>query len=405
MADIVVLSPLPPVRSDAAMAGAALVSVLRKRRGHLVRASWPIPESIEALVADSDLPVYHLSNDPGDREIYEMALEWPGLVVLHDLVLDHLVRGLLKSREPAGIETAREVVAASDRPGVPAFPEPLATPWCALVARRARGLVVHSSFEARYLEALGVRTPIMLAPPPALADPPRKGAARRGRRLRRRLGAGAVLGVVGELGPEMGLALAVEASRGLDVPASIVAVGHRRAEEDGSAIAFHGEPVIWAGDLPEEEMMAWLAACDVVMDLRHPPRPSVTTAVIRALQMGVPVVASSPMALPDGTEDSATVLTASPPDPPEVARAVARMLGDPRSSGMPGKAAAERVAAGVEPAYRAAIDTIVSLLRDPIRWSLGRWAEALVDVGVPEGSVARGYGVAYTQALEELRPR
>ena len=402
MADIVILSPLPPVRSDAAMAGAALVRVLRK--SHVVRASWPIPETIEAFVADSDLPVYHLSNDPGDREIYEMALEWPGLVVLHDLVLDHLIRGLLRSREPAGIETAREVVAASDRPGVATFPEPLATPWCALVARRARGLVVHSSFAARYLEALGVRTPILVAPPPALADPPRKGPARRGRRLRRRLGAGAVVGVVGEMGPEMGLAFAVEASRELGTPASIVAIAHRGAEDDGSGFAFQGEPVIWAGDLGEKEMIAWVAACDVVMDLRHPPRPSVTTAVIRALQLGVPVVASSPMALPDGTQDSATVLTTSVPDPSEVADAVTRILGDPRSSGMGGKAAAERAAAGVEPAYRAAIDTIVSLLRDPIRWSLGRWAEALVDVGVPEGSVARGYGVAYTQALEELRP-
>jgi hypothetical protein len=363
---------------------------------------------VEALLGVADLAVYHLSNDLEDRDIYELALERPGLVVLHDLVLDRMVRGLVRSRDPVGIESAREALVASDRLGSAAFPEPLSMPWCALVVRRARGLVVHSAFVARYLEALGVRTPIFVAPPPAVADPPAARAARRrARRLRRRLDGEAVLGVVGDVGREMGLAEAVEASRALGVPASVVAIGHQGAADETAAFmaSFDAGPVIWAVQLSEGEMTAWVAACDVILDLGHPPRPTVPTSVVRALQLGVPVVASSPMSVPDGTQGAAVLLTASPPDPAEVVGEVTRILADPRAAGAPGRLAAERMAATAAPVYLEAVDRTASLLRDPFRWTLGRWAAALVDSGVPEGWVRRGYGAAYTDALEELRPR
>jgi hypothetical protein len=407
MTEIVVLSPLPPVRSDASMAGSALVRLLRTGR-HSVRAPWPFPESVEAVLGAADLAVYHLSNDLEDRDVYELALEKPGLVVLHDLVLDRVVRGLVRSRDPVGIESAREALAASDLLGSAAFPEPLSVPWCSLVVRRARGLVVHSTFAARYLEALGVRTPTFIAPHPAVAHPPAARAARRrARRLRRRLGGGAVLGVVGDLGRQMGLEMAVEASRGLAMPASVVAIGHQGAADETTAFmaSFDSGPVIWAAQLSESEMTAWVAACDVILDLGHPPRPTVPTSVVRALQLGVPVVASSPMSVPDGTQDAAVLLGSSPPDPAEVVGEVTRILANPRSAGAAGKLAVELMAASAAPVYLEAVDRTSSLLQDPFRWTLGRWASALVDSGVPEGWVGRGYGAAYTDALEELRPR
>jgi hypothetical protein len=116
------------------------------------------------------------------------------------------------------------------------------------------------------------------------------------------------------------------------------------------------------------------------------------------------VVASSPMSVPDGTREATTLLSSSPSDPSEVADAVGRVLAEHRRFGTAASKAAERVSAGVVPAYAEAVDRTVALLRDPVRWSLGRWAAALVDAGVPEGWVRRGYGAAYTDALEELRP-
>jgi glycosyltransferase involved in cell wall biosynthesis len=406
MAGITVLSPLPPGRSDASMAGSALVRVLRRTGGNTVRAPWPIPESVEALLGVSDLAVYHLSGDLEDREIYEMALERPGLVILHDLVLDRLVRGLMRSGEPMGIESARETLAVFDRLQGAGLPEPLVTPWCALAVRRARGLVVHSAYAARYVSAMGARTPVFVAPHPSLADRvPQRAARRRGVRLRRRLPSGAILGVIGEVGPEMGLEIAVEASRRIDASASVVAIGPLAGEEARAFMgSFDAGPVTWAVHLPEDGMVAWLAACDVVLDLRDPPRATVATSVVRAMQLGVPVVASSPMSVPDGTREATTLLSSSPSDPSEVADAVGRVLAEHQRFGTAVSKAAEWVSAGVVPAYAEAVDRTVALLRDPVRWSLGRWAAALVDAGVPEGWVRRGYGAAYTDALEELRP-
>ena len=388
------------------MAGAALLRVLRRTGRHAVRAPWPIPESVEALLAVSDLAVYHLSGDLDDREIYEMALERPGLVILHDLVLDRLVRGLMRSGEPMGIESAREALAAFDRLQEAGLPEPLDTPWCALAVRRSRGLVVHSAYAARYVSAMGTRTPVFVAPHPALADRvPQRAARRRGSRLRRSLASGSVLGVVGDVGPEMGLEVAVEASRRLGVSASVVAIGPLAGEEARAFVgSFDAGPVTWAVHLAEDAVVAWLAACDVVLDLRNPPRTTTATSVVRAMQLGVPVVASSPMSVPDGTREAAALLSSSPPDPSEVADAVGRVLAEHQRFGTAASKAVERVSAGVIPAYAEAVDRTVALLQDPVRWSLGRWAAALVDAGVPEGGVRSGYGTAYTDALEELRP-
>jgi hypothetical protein len=37
-----------------------------------------------------DLPVYHLGNNPFHESIYLAAMERPGIIVLHDVVLHHL---------------------------------------------------------------------------------------------------------------------------------------------------------------------------------------------------------------------------------------------------------------------------------------------------------------------------
>jgi glycosyltransferase involved in cell wall biosynthesis len=389
------------------MAGSALVRVLRRTGRHTVRAPWPIPESVEALLGVSDLAVYHLSGDLEDREIYEMALERPGLVILHDLVLDRLVRGLMRLGHPAGIESAQEALAAFDRLQEAGLPEPVVTPWCALAVRRARGLVVHSAYAARYVSAMGARTPLFVAPHPGLADRvPQRAARRRGGRLRRGLPSGPVLGVVGDVGPEMGLEVAVDASRRLGASAAVVAIGPLAGEEArGFMASFEAGPVTWAVDLPEDGMVGWLAACDVVLDLRDPPPATAATSVVRAMQLGVPVVAASPMSVPEGTRETVRVLPSSPPEVDAIADAVSEVLAEPHRFAAAASKAVERASAGVVPAYVEAVERTVALLRDPVRWSLGRWAAALVDAGVPEGGVRRGYGTAYTDALEELTPR
>jgi len=52
--------------------------------------------------------------------------------------------------------------------------------------------------------------------------------------------------------------------------------------------------------------------------------------------------------------------------------------------------------------YAEAIEGTLALLRDPARRALARWGGALVDLGVTEEHLERGYGLSYARALDEF---
>jgi hypothetical protein len=172
MARILVFAPVPPSRSPAAPGGAALVRLLKRsslRRRHTIRAMWPVPESVEAALRGVHLPVYLLADEPDDRDIYEVAVEHPGLVVLQDLSLERLITALVRSRDPLGGAALREAERLA--PLVDGLGLAPAVPWCAQAVRRARGVVVHTEEDRRYLETLGCKTPVFLASAPEAGDP------------------------------------------------------------------------------------------------------------------------------------------------------------------------------------------------------------------------------------------
>ncbi len=82
-------SPLPPSPTGVADYSAALLEHLR-RSGEVVANS------------PGDLNLYHLGNNHLHHEIYKRALAQPGVVVLHDAVLQHFFLGTLT--EPEYIE-------------------------------------------------------------------------------------------------------------------------------------------------------------------------------------------------------------------------------------------------------------------------------------------------------------
>jgi glycosyltransferase involved in cell wall biosynthesis len=73
-------APLPPVRSGVADYAARLFIELRKRGS--VNLNQP-----------ADVHLYHLGNNQLHRVIYERAITHPGVVVLHDAVLQHFYLG------------------------------------------------------------------------------------------------------------------------------------------------------------------------------------------------------------------------------------------------------------------------------------------------------------------------
>jgi hypothetical protein len=54
--------------------------------------------------------------------------------------------------------------------------------------------------------------------------------------------------------------------------------------------------------------------------------------------------------------------------------------------------------------YVDAIERTLGLMRDPSHLAMARWAGSLVDLSVTSEHLARGYGLSYARALEELTP-
>jgi glycosyltransferase involved in cell wall biosynthesis len=81
---IVMLGPLPPARTGVAEYAAALLSALR-RLGE-----------VETDGAAAGLPLYHLANNQIHAGVYQDALKRPGVVVLHDAMLQHFFLGSLE---------------------------------------------------------------------------------------------------------------------------------------------------------------------------------------------------------------------------------------------------------------------------------------------------------------------
>jgi hypothetical protein len=76
-------SPLPPARTGVADYAATLLRALRKHG------------TVEPDAPKADVNLYQLGNNQLHREIYARALAIPGVVVLHDAVLQHFFLGSL----------------------------------------------------------------------------------------------------------------------------------------------------------------------------------------------------------------------------------------------------------------------------------------------------------------------
>ena len=87
-------SPLPPQRSGVADYSALLLPALRRRLPvAAVRRGRRRPPR------GTDLCLYHVGNDPAAHGwIVDALRRRPGVVVLHELVLHHLVAGLTIAR-------------------------------------------------------------------------------------------------------------------------------------------------------------------------------------------------------------------------------------------------------------------------------------------------------------------
>jgi glycosyltransferase involved in cell wall biosynthesis len=384
-------SPMPPARSGIADYSALLVPALRTRVEELV----VIKPGERAPHADVCL--YHIGNDPDSHGwILDALARRPGVVVLHEFVLHHLIAGVTIGRG-----NGRAYLAAMERDfgvagrliGLGVLDNLLPLIWETQPDRfpltgtvldlAGPGVIVHSRYvEARVREA-GYARRVWRIPHPAWLEQEIIPAELHGEPL---------IGCFGHQNMNKRIPQLLEAFtllRAQRPNARLLLVGvpserfdlERRLERLGIG----GDGLIRESHVSEQRFMSLMAACDVLVNLRSPTMGETSGSVIRALSLGKAVLVSEVgwfAELPDG------VALRIPVDAYEVATLAAALeLASERAAelGHAARAYVEREHAldAVADAYVAALEEAAGgeAVSDAVLW---RIAEAAAEAGVAD---------------------
>ncbi len=385
-------SPLPPDTSGIADYSALLLPALEA----LVEVEVVRPGRTRP-VADADVALYHVGNNPDAHGwIVDALRRRPGVVVLHDFVLHHLVAGLTIGRKDG-----HAYLAAMEReagvPGrllgygvlegrVPPLWEvrPEEFPLAGEILDRATGLIVHSRYvEARARES-GYDGPLWRIPHPAWPAPELAPAEVSGRPL---------IGCFGHLNESKRIPQLLRAFaelRGRHPEARLLLVG---AEAPGFDLAGRlerlGLPedgVIREPYVEEERLWRLMAACDAVVLLRRPTMGETSGSAIRALTLGKPLVVSDVGWFAELPDEVALKVPVGGDEEVEALAAALERLADPGVAAAMGAAARDYAAAEhdlehVALRYAAALEVAAgdAAVREEV---LREVAEAAADVGL-----------------------
>jgi glycosyltransferase involved in cell wall biosynthesis len=291
-------SPLPPDTSGIADYSALLLPALEQ----LVEIEVVRPGRTRPVYG-TDVALYHVGNNPDAHGWIVDALQRrPGVVVLHDFVLHHLVAGLTIGRKDG-----HAYLAAMEReagvPGrllgygvlegrVPPLWEvrPEEFPLAGVVLDRATGLIVHSHYVETKARRLGYDGPLWRIPHPAWPAPDVAPAS---------LGGAPLFGCFGHLNeskriPQLLRAFAVV--RRTHPGARLLLVGSEAPGFDLAGrlerVGVPEDGVIREPYVEEARLWALLTACDACVLLRAPTMGETSGSAIRALALGKPLVVS-----------------------------------------------------------------------------------------------------------------
>ena len=284
-------SPLPPERSGIADYSALLLPALeRLLEVTVVRRGRTRPVA-------ADVALYHVGNDPEAHAwIVDALRRRPGVVVLHDFVLHHLVAGLTIGRKDGhGYLAAMERDAGipgrllahgvlDGRVSPPWETRPDEFPLAGEVLANATGLIVHSRYVEERVREAGYDGPVWRIEHPAWPSAEIRPAQIEGRPL---------FGCFGHLNASKRIPQLVEAFglvRKRHPEAKLLLVGPASPGFDADRFAAAGVERI--GYVEEQELWSLMASCDACISLRSPTMGETSGSAIRALSLGRPLVVS-----------------------------------------------------------------------------------------------------------------
>jgi glycosyltransferase involved in cell wall biosynthesis len=284
-------SPLPPEPTGIADYSALLLPALAERVDIDV-----VPRGHMNARPGTDVCLYQIGNNPDAHAwIVDALRRRPGVVVLHEFVLHHLVAGLTLGRgdgdgylgamqREAGVPgrlLAHGVIDGVVAPLWEVRPEdfPLAGEVLEHAAKPGAGLIVHSRYVASRALAAGYRGHLWTIPHPAWPA--------------RAIGPASLGGrpIIGAFGAQT-------ASKRL--PKLLRAFARLRCTQPDASLHIAGataagtvaEGVVWHGRVKEDRLWSLMAACDVCVSLRAPTMGETSGIAIRALSLGKPLVVS-----------------------------------------------------------------------------------------------------------------
>jgi glycosyltransferase involved in cell wall biosynthesis len=295
---IAYFSPLPPDRSGIADYSALLLPELEKLVVvEAVRAGRTRP------VADADVAVYHIGNNPDAHGwIVDALRRRSGVVVLHEFVLHHLVAGMTIGRK-----NPHAYLAAMERDGgvvgrmlghgvlegrVPPLWEvrPEDFPLAGEILDRSTGLIVHSHYVEGLAREHGYDGPIWRIPMPAWPTPHADPIHVPG---------SPVFGCFGHMNeskriPQLLRAFAQVRKRCPDARLLLVGGEARGFDLEGrlERLGLSSEGVIREPYVEESRLWSLMAACDACVQLRAPTMGETSASALRTLSLGTPIVVS-----------------------------------------------------------------------------------------------------------------
>jgi glycosyltransferase involved in cell wall biosynthesis/SAM-dependent methyltransferase len=292
-------SPMPPSASGIADYSAALAEELER----LVEIGVFSNNGRAFHPEEFDLALYQVGNNPQHDFVYETALRHPGVVVMHEANLHHLIAELTIRRGdwetylneaeynggPGALAHARKVQALETGPDYEGLR------MTRRLVESARALVVHSDFVRQQMRQAGFTGPIARIPHGAwIPDVDRLA-------YRERLGIDEttpLIGIFGHLKPYKRIGESLRAMRrlvGVEPRAKMILAGERHPDFalDSLIRALDLSPFVRVlGFTPIEDFAGYIAASDIVLNLRYPTAGETSGSMLRALGLGRAVIVS-----------------------------------------------------------------------------------------------------------------
>ncbi len=317
---------MPPSKSGIADYSEALSAELAQRVALKLFDQSAASGSFDPCACD--VALYHIGNNPWHGFVYEQALRHPGVVVMHEANLHHLIADLTIRRGDwdaylaecelnggptalAHARRARDLVTGPDYDGV-------------AMTRRlldaSRGLIVHSDFVANLMRRQGFEGPIATIPHGAWIPRTDRNATRLS------LGVDEVtplIGAFGYLKPYKRIAESLRALRRLvklDPRVRMILVGEPHpefgVEQLIRALGLQGHVRV-LGFTPIEKFVDYIGACDIVLNLRYPTVGETSGSLQRALGLGKAVIVSDVGAFAELPGDVCLKVPTTPDRPQE----------------------------------------------------------------------------------------